>query len=335
MLKICKRWTMAGLVAIAAAATGCGGGGSEPAASPFQVQATSTDASQPAVTLASGQEQAITVAPGTQVTLSSVADTRWSVAASSASYQVESFSLTQKVLTVSSIPGGEVTVELRSDSDTTARAVLHIGVTPRQFNPAVLRVGELRTWRQSYVYVGGDTFTRDLNSRVSSLDSDGGFSLQSLSDNGTVLNVSTYNADWAQTSILVSSTGLQCTQSQKSSASRFPLVVGQSRTFSADESCTDGFIATTSGTEQVAGYTSVTSALGTYDALKLVTTSTSTAFDPSAPGGSSETSSTVDTCYWAVDLGRTILCDSVWTFPGTPASGSIRTLRQELTSLTP
>lgn len=312
---------------------GGGGGGEEPPPLEMVVSVNGvSDASNP---LTIGESTTINVASGSTLVFTSEEDSRWAPVATNSSFSVDSFSLTEKAMTVSSNTGGTVLVVFSDARDVAKTATLTVVVAPREFARVSPKEGQFFDWEVHGTRVNGEPW-RDAHRRVTHLEgSDGGYSLNYFAGPDLDQASSRFLYDtqdrylgWDHPLAPVS-----CSYDNPLVYQSYPLHVGKAWVGTARRDCEGGPAEFDMAYERsVDAFERLTVPAGTFDTLRIK----SEIHYSNVSGDSGPSSYDVTrTCWWAVDLGRDVKCEYAFHYPDGDWATSTATSVETLTAYSP
>ncbi len=283
-------------------ACGGGGGGNGGSDTPFEVSVATTDTTVRTETLSAGETVTLAVAGGTRLTIKSDGETRWTPVNVDASYVVDSFSFTEKVVTVDSIEGGEVAFSVSSKSSPEQSAVLKVKVAPHRFAAVKPNVGQTRMMKSITRGPDGSEYTQIRTHEIIAVREDGSYDDRVTSDVSSWITINTYDANDNNLSFVTSE---KCTFTPPGTSIGAPMYFGKSWTYKSQVVCEDGYSYSQEVTSKVDGYAEISVPAGKYHALRLEQTEVTR----------SEESVWTDNyvCWWATEIGRLVKCDGTTT----------------------
>jgi hypothetical protein len=309
---------MAAVMALAA----CGGGSSddEPA---LDVTVKVDGVADSAGPLSAGETSTIEVPSGATLVFDSPGETRWEPATTDSTFAVNSFSFTSKSMTVSSNAGGTLVVVFTNKADASEKATLNVTVAPKEFQRIAAREGEIVHQKSKLYWNDGRITDRGSSSRVSLLEN-GQYGVDTADGvDSTAYDVRLlYDAQDAYLgwSSLIGS--YSCLGSAPIAGVSYPMHVGKSWTGSVTSSCTGGSSHIDGFTFTVTAFERITIAAGDFDALRIESKSNY--------ADSATSYSATGACWWAVETGRLVKCDHVYSPP--EGTGGIKRSVYELVS---
>jgi hypothetical protein len=298
----------------------CGGGGGEDEPD-FAVTATVQGDTAPGTTLAAGQSATLSVPSGATLVFSSEGETRWTHTPTDASFTVDSFSWTSKQLTVQSNGGGSVVIVFTGKDDDAERSTLTVNVAPRRFDRVAKVLGEREDWSDTVVTRAGTTQLNSSSRVVTSIEADESYWVDR--------SFARYLYDAADRLLRSEFTsGRTCNYAYPVEGVSYPLYVGKSWTQDNRYDCSDDSGSNSTAVRTVEAFESVEVPAGAFGALR-IRSSFSITNDSSVPGGAH---SSEQVCWWAINIGRYVKCESVLTYPDGVPDYHARTLASVLVS---
>lgn len=306
----------------------CGGGGGEP---PLEVAVSVNgvpDASNP---LTIGEATTINVASGSTLVFTSEEDTRWAPVATSSSFSVNSFSVTEKSMTVSSDAGGTVQVVFSDARDEAKTASLTVVVAPKEFARVAPREGQFFDMAVRLTDLEGGVTTWD-ERLITRLDGSGGNYAEEVWSGDAyqyIVSRELYDHLGRYLGWDHPHAPLACTNSQPLVNHSYPLHVGKTWSGATSRRCDGGPANYDLAYERsVEAFEPVTVPAGTFNTLRIRSeqrvSNISIAGVPSAYD-------VIRTCWWAVDLGRDVKCEYSYDYPagtaGTLTASVVETLQ--------
>ena len=317
-----------GMVAVMALAA-CGGGGDDKKDPPLGVTVTVDGTAESSGPLTAGETSTIEVPSGATLVFASEGETRWDPVATGSSYTVNSFSFTSKSMTVTSNAGGTLVVVFTNKADESQKATLNVTVAPKEFERVAPVDGETSTWADTWTNEAGDTTQSNQLFRTI-LTGQGGYGID-LGDADTGAYTSFRNLYDAQDRYLGyanTATGVECLYDTPVVGLAYPLQVGKSWSGDAKRDCATSSM-TLHYSRRIEAYQRIVVPQGSHDTLRIKSESR-VAVTPSNHEIPPYNYTMTSTCWWAVDIGRSIKCvDDVQNADGSSAHGS-----SELKSLT-
>ena len=307
--------------------TGCFDGGGDEDRDQFEVAVKVdgvADASNP---MTDGESTTISVPSGSILAFDSEADTTWTQTATDSTFEVTSSSMTSKSLSVTSYIGGKLVIVFADKADATKTATLTVNVAPKEFQQVARVDGEVETWSIVTTLATGEVEQSQSVRRTVLLED--GYAIEYLSsETGQALSRGLYDSHDGYLGTTRPDGSFPCLYDKPVVNQVFPLHVGLTWDGEASRHCVNGDTSQTYS-RTVEAYEQVLVAQGSHDALriKFVADYSVTSADTSIPPFSSTTTAT---CWWAVDLGRYVKCDYVFTASDLQPYSQT----QELTSLT-
>jgi hypothetical protein len=297
---------LATMVLASLVACGGGGGGNSESNTPFEVSVATTDTTVRAETLSAGETVTLEVAAGTRLTLKSDGETRWTPVSVDASYVVDSFSLTEKVVTVDSITGGEVAFSVSSKSSPEQSAVLKVKVAPHRFAAVKPNVGQTHTIKSTTRTEDGSEYTQTNTHEVIAVRDDGSYDDRVTWEGSDWITIHTYDNNDNNLSYLSSDS--KCAFTPAATWVGAPMYFGKSWVSKSEVRCDDGYSYSWEVTGKIDGYAEVSVPAGKYRALRLQYVEVTRTPDSTNPAGEN-TWTTREVCWWATDIGRIIKCN--------------------------
>lgn len=303
---------VAGMTWVLSACGGGGGGGEEP---PLEMVVSVNGVSDASNPLTIGESTTINVASGSTLVFTSEEDSRWAPVATNSSFSVDSFSLTEKAMTVSSNAGGTLLVVFSDARDATKTATLTIVVAPQEFARVAPREGQFFDMTVSVTRLNGEVLAWD-ERLVTRLDGAGGSHAEEVWQGDAydqIVSRELYDHLGRYLGWDHPHSPVECTYSQPLVYHSYPLHVGKTWSGDASRSCQGGPAAFDLAYERtVEAFEPVTVPAGTFNALRVRSEQrNSNVASPGVP----PTYDVIRTCWWAVDLGRDVKCEYAYLYP--------------------
>ncbi|MFZ5550700.1 MAG: hypothetical protein ACOZJX_18530 [Pseudomonadota bacterium] len=297
--------TLAMGLAFGLAACGGGSGEDEPE---FAITAAVQGGSAPDTTLAAGQSATIDVPSGATLVFASAGETRWTPTPSSATFTVNNFSYTSKSMTVTSHEGGSLTVVFTDRDDSTKTATLSVNVAPEEFSQVSRVDGEVEAWTITYQSSGGTSENKSLR-RTVLLGADG-YGLEfGDPETGTYAQRNLYDTQDRYLGYTLQAIGLSCLYDAPVAQVSYPLHVGKTWSGSATRHCLpERDVLAQEYVRTVEAYERITVPQGTHDVLRIKANLRYAVSFPTVPDAEPFSYTLESTCWWAVDLGRSVKC---------------------------
>lgn len=289
----------------------CGGGGSGGSDTPFEVSVATTDTTARTETLSAGETVTLEVAAGTRLTIKSTGETRWTPVNVDASYVVDSFSFTEKVVTVDSIKGGEVAFSVSSKSFPEQSAVLKVKVAPHRFAAVKPNVGQTHTMKSTTRADDGSEYTQTSTHEIIAVRDDGSYDDRVSWEGSDWTAIFTYDAN--DNNLGYADGNGKCTVTPAGMLAGAPMYFGKSWAYKSQVVCEDGRTYSHEVTSNIDGYAEVSVPAGKYHALRLQQTKLSYHPNSASPTGNNVWTSKF-VCWWATEIGRVVKCEDTTTF---------------------
>jgi hypothetical protein len=282
-----------------------------------------------------GQSQSLDVQSGQSVELSSTGSVTFS------STQTGGVAAPAPAITTTSWTGsldskagaGTNVITVQSSVDPTLTATITINAGVEQFAATVRAVNDYVTYTETETRFDGSTVTYDTTDRVTLVNADKSF-LLSTTTAGAIVRMYGMDADGNRLTrtFTNSSSNNYCTYSPKRDKLNYPLYVGKSWTSTWTYSCSSGSHEDAQVTATVDAYEPVTVAAGTFNALRLHTTTATTNSNDTLllNGSTGQAAYQLDeTCWFAPSVGRTVKCTGTYSYTGTAPSGYVKSFVEE------
>jgi hypothetical protein len=319
-----------GMVAVMALAA-CGGGGSSEEKPAFGVTVTIDGAADAAGPLAAGETETIEVPSGATLVFESAGETRWEPTATGSSYEVNSFSFTSKSMTVSSNAGGSLMVVFSDKADASQKATLNVTVAAKEFDRVARVDGETETWSTTTTDSAGAPRVTTRLDRTVLMDA-GGYGIESEdAETGASFGVRTlYDSQDRVLGYRYIASGEDCLNDKPVVMVEYPLQVGKSWSSDTKQLCSSFQSVEDHSSGTVEAFERIVVPQGSHDTLRLryEGRSTSTSIYPTVPPF---VFSWTATCWWAVDVGRMVKCETA-TQGSDGSSSQITSVLTDLTS---
>jgi hypothetical protein len=267
-----------------------------------------------------GQTASIDAPSGATVTVQSDSAVGWKISTADVTYQVVSDSPNSKSLSATSNSGGTLTLDL-SDSHGGSAVDLEVAIAPRRFERKAPGNGETSDWLLVTERHNDSTLTESARRRTWVFDTGEYWVEQArIWLDGGVLDtelVFVYG-DSDQFSYTYSQTGgYECRYMKYLTQIKYPVYVGASWSDTSPYGCGSGQIEPWYDIEytvHVEAFERISVPAGDFDSLRIVTDKQYNFPGDTRTGGT-------ETCWWAVDIGRNVKCQSIARFSGDITDG--------------
>jgi hypothetical protein len=294
--------------ALAAMLCACGGGGDD---SGGTLNVSASGSATQGTSVGSGQAATLNVQSGDFIALRTSAPVRWQAVITSNLTTVTNQTLNETNWSGNLVSPTGDTIQLTATlvSDASKVFKLNLTVAPQRYAAPAQKVGEVATYAETSQRLGGTGGTQHIaytttavNNGIASVT---GFNI----DTNTPDQSYTQDKDRNRLTRTYLNNGNVCTYTPKRNLYSFPMYVGQSWNDTWNYGCVAGYQEKGSIQAKVAGYEPVTTAAGTFNALRInyVITYTSSN-DSQLPNGNLGTATYSETItgWWSPEVGRTV-----------------------------
>ncbi|RZT42128.1 hypothetical protein [Cupriavidus agavae] len=322
--------------ALAAMLCACGGGGEEGGGT-LNVSATGSAAQGTSV--GTGQAATLNVQSGDYIALRTSAPVKWQAVITSNLTKVDNQTLTETNWSGNLVSPTGDTIQLTATlvSDASKVFKLNLNVAPQRYTAPAQKIGEVATYAETSQRLGGGGGTQHIayttTAVTNGITTVTGFNV----DTNTADQSYTQDQDRNRLTRTYLSNSNACTYAPKRNLYSFPMYVGQSWNDTWNYSCAAGYRETGSVQAKVEGYEAITTAAGTFNALRISYVITYTnSNDAQLPNGNLGTATYSETVtgWWSPELGRTVKWVSNYGYAaGFSNAAFMKVYTQELQSL--
>ncbi len=313
-----------------------GGGGDDGGGSSLSINATGS--APQATSVGAGQTASINVKSGDFITLQATEPVKWQALITSTKTTVTNQTLTDTVWSGNLIsPDGDsivLTAALASNPNKVFTLKLAVAASTR-YSAIAPTIGEVSTFKETSVTIGGTSSVRNIAYTTSAVNN-GVFTINAvnLADNSAFRNY-TQDGNRNRLTQTYPATNNVCTYTPKRDLYNFPLYVGKTWNSTWQYAClvggVPGYHENGSVVGNVEGIESVTTAAGTFNALRI--SYVISYANSSDPAGFTTYNETIKT-WWSTELGRIVKWQDTYGYPTSFSDPTyLRTYTQELTSV--
>ncbi|PVY77784.1 hypothetical protein C7414_107113 [Cupriavidus alkaliphilus] len=331
------KWMASCALAAMLCACGGGGGGDDGGGGTLNVSASGSTAQGTSV--GTGQAATLNVQSGDYIALRTSAPVRWQAVITSNLTTVANQTLNDTNWSGNLISPTGDTIQLTATlaSDASKVFKLNLTVAPQRYAAPAHKVGEVATFAETSQRLGGGSGTQHIAYTTTAVYN-GIASVTGLNvDTNTPYQSYTQDQDRNRLTRTYLSNNNVCTYAPKRNLYSFPLYVGKTWTDSWNYSCAAGYHETGNVQANVAGYEPITTAAGTFNALRINYVITYTnSNDTQLPNGNlgTATYSETITSWWSPELGRMVKWVSNYGYAaGFSNATFMKVYTQELQSL--
>jgi hypothetical protein len=188
------------------------------------------------------------------------------------------------------------------------------------FPDASRQAGQSSRWTETDTQLGGNVINRVYTQTITAVSPDGSYNLDRIEANGFISERYLNDRAGNRVTRFISSTSNACAFTPRRDYLSFPLYVGKSWTSGWTYGCALGYRETAAHTARVEALEPVTTAAGTFNALRVsfqtvITDSNDFQLENGAAGQATYRND--GNCWWDVDGQRLVKCDIASAFTGT------------------
>ncbi|AZG15998.1 hypothetical protein [Cupriavidus pauculus] len=324
--------------ALAAMLGACGGGGDDSGGGATLSVSASGSTTQ-GTSVATGQAASLSVQSGDYLALRTSAPVKWQAVITSNQTTVTNQTLNETNWSGNLVSPTGDTIQLTATlvSDASKVFKLNLTVAPQRYTSPVQKAGEVATYAETSQRLGGGGGTQHIAYTTTAV-SNGIASITGLNiDTNTPSQSYTQDQDRNRLTRTYLDNGNVCTYAPKRNLYSFPMYVGKTWSDTWAYSCQAGYRESGAVKATVAGYEPVTTAAGTFNALRINYVITYTnSNDVQLPNGNLGTATYSETVtgWWSPENGRTVKWVSNYGYPtGFSNPTFMKVYTQELQSL--